>query len=70
MSFSNEVRIKTNKKNKQKILLVKKGKSQKSNVCQLLMFSRKNKKTPTNLGVESLYNPGSISPEALSRDQM
>lgn len=60
--------------NKKSYLLIKKnlkkegGKDQKSDICQILVPSR-NKKT-TNVGTESLCNPGSISPEALSRDQM
>lgn len=65
-SSSTQIRI---FKNKKSYALLKRSKVQKSVICQILVPSRKKQRT-TNLGTESLYNPGSISPEALSREQM
>lgn len=63
-NFRTQIRI---FKNIKSYSLVKKD--QKSDICQMLVPSRKKQRT-TNLGTESLCNPGSVSPEALSREQM
>lgn len=63
-NFRTQIRI---FKNIKSYSLVKKD--QKSDICQMLVPSRKKQRT-TNLGTESLCNPGSVSPEALSGEQM